>query len=538
VTIRTDPSAVTAADLTSQARRGVEQVRSRLAAPMPRGLWAWLGPLLVTALGGCLRFWRLGEPRAVVFDETYYAKDAYSLLRHGYERNWVDGADGRILDGTDPASLLTTEPSFVVHPPVGKWVIAAGEWAQGMDPFGWRFGVAVLGTLGIFLTARIAMRLTRSVLLGCVAGLLLTLDGLHFVMSRTALLDGILAFFVLAAFGCLLVDRDRSRARLAELSGAPSRRHRRHRAAAADPAPAGPGLGLRPWRLAAGMFLGLAIATKWSALPFVAVFGLMAVLWDAGARRGIGIRRPYSAALVRDAAPAFAALVILPALVYLASWSGWFLSDGGWDRDWADGRSTSWPFIPEALRSLWHYHAGMWRFHVGLTESHPYASSPWGWLVIARPVSYFFEQSDSGCAAAPCVREVVAIGTPALWWAAVAAIAFLLWRWAGPRDWRAGAVLAAVAAGWLPWFRYQDRPVFYFYAVVFVPFLVFGITMLLGAVLGGPEASRRRRTWGAAVAGGLVAVVAVQFFAFYPVLSAESIPRTEWSKLMWFRSWI
>jgi dolichyl-phosphate-mannose--protein O-mannosyl transferase len=230
--------------------------------------------------------------------------------------------------------------------------------------------------------------------------------------------------------------------------------------------------------------------------------------------------------------------VIVPVVVYVASWSGWFLSDGGWNRHWAEGRSTSWPFVPEALRSLWHYHAGMWNFHVGLTESHPYESSPWGWLVIARPVSYYFTQSDSGCHAAPCVREVLGIGTPALWWVSIAAIAYMLWRWVGPRDWRAGAVLAGQVAGWLPWFRYQDRPIFYFYAIVFVPFLVLAVTLLLGAVLGGPDASRRRRTWGAVLAGGLAAVVAVQFFTFYPVLSAEPIPRSEWNDLMWFRSWI
>jgi dolichyl-phosphate-mannose-protein mannosyltransferase len=530
--------AATAQELTAAARLAVDNMRGRLAAPMPRGWWAWLGPLLVTVFGGWLRFRNLGTPRAVVFDETYYAKDAYSLLLYGHERTWVERADARVLEGIDPGSLLTAEPSFVVHPPVGKWVIAAGEWAQGMDPFGWRFGVAVLGTLAIFLIARIAMRLTRSVLLGCLAGLLLALDGLHFVMSRTALVDGVLSSFVLAAFGALLVERDGSRARLAELSGEPVQRHRRHRAVAAEPTAAGPRLGLRPWRLAAGLFLGLAVATKWSALPFVAVFGLMAVLWDTGARRGAGIRRPYVAMLTRDAAPAFAALVIVPVVVYVASWSGWFLSDGGWNRHWAEGRSTSWPFVPEALRSLWHYHAGMWNFHVGLTESHPYESSPWGWLVIARPVSYYFTQSDSGCHAAPCVREVLGIGTPALWWVSIAAIAYMLWRWVGPRDWRAGAVLAGLVAGWLPWFRYQDRPIFYFYAIVFVPFLVLAVTLLLGAVLGGPDASRRRRTWGAVLAGGLAAVVAVQFFTFYPVLSAEPIPRSEWNDLMWFRSWI
>ena len=57
------------------------RVRERLTPPMPTDvLWGWLGPLLITAVAGVLRFWDLGRPKAFIFDETYYAKDAWSLL--------------------------------------------------------------------------------------------------------------------------------------------------------------------------------------------------------------------------------------------------------------------------------------------------------------------------------------------------------------------------------------------------------------------------------------------------------------------------
>jgi dolichyl-phosphate-mannose-protein mannosyltransferase len=500
----------------------------RLSPQRPSGLWAWLGPLLVTVFGGGLRFWRLGEPHAVVFDETYYVKDAYALLRFGSERSYVEGADARLLAGR--TDLFTDTPSFVVHPPVGKWLIAAGEWLYGLTPFGWRFSVAVIGTLGIFVMCRVAMRLTQSILLGCTAGLLLALDGLHFVMSRTALLDGILAFFVLAAFGCLLVDRDQVRHRLA--ARITSRR--------GTTSPAGPGLGLRPWRLAAGICLGLAIATKWSAAPYVVAFGLLVLFWDAGARRAISVERPYLATLRRSVLPAAVAFAVVPVVVYVASWAGWLLTDGGWGRDWALNRPGA-TWVPDALRSLWHYHAEMFGFHTNLREQHPYESSPWAWLVLARPVSYYYRSLNSGeldCHAQSCVREVLGIGTPALWWASVAAVIFLVWRWAGIRDWRAGAVLAGMAAGWLPWFRYQDRPIFFFYAVVFLPFLILAVTLTLGAIVGGPDASPRRRAWGAAAAGAVVLLVVLNFFYLFPVLSAETLSRPEWLRRMWLRSWI
>src|SRR5260370_2460212 len=129
-------------------------------------------------------------------------------------------------------------------------LIAAGEWLSGLNPFGWRFASSVFGSLAILLICRIARRMTRSTLLGCVAGLLMALDGLEFVLSRTGILDIFLMVFVLAAFGCVLIDRDISRAALAE------------RVARREGGPAGPRLGIRRWRGAAGVCLGLAVAVQ------------------------------------------------------------------------------------------------------------------------------------------------------------------------------------------------------------------------------------------------------------------------------------
>src|SRR5216117_1983776 len=200
-------------------------LRARLAAPMPEDrLWGWLGPLLVTAFGAFLRFNRLRVPRALIFDETYNAK---AIIQAGHTNIFAP------CDGTAACG------EYVVQPEVGKLLIAAGEWLFGLNSFGWRFASAVFGSLAILLICRIARRMTRSTLLGCVAGLLMSLDGLEFVLSRTGILDIFLMFFVLAAFGCILVDRDVSRARLAELVARQPGR------------PGGPRLGLRKWQLAA-----------------------------------------------------------------------------------------------------------------------------------------------------------------------------------------------------------------------------------------------------------------------------------------------
>jgi dolichyl-phosphate-mannose-protein mannosyltransferase len=197
--------------------------RRAMVPPMPGSVfWGWAGPLLVTALGAFLRFNRLSIPKAVVFDETYYVGDAWGILKHGVEINPVGlrktGSRAlldRLLAHGSTHILAGTQGELVAHPPLGKEMIAVGEWLFGLTPFGWRFSVALIGSLSVLLLARIVRRMTRSTLLGCVAGLLMALDGLEFVLSRTAILDIFVMFWVLAAFGCLVIDRDRARARIA-----------------------------------------------------------------------------------------------------------------------------------------------------------------------------------------------------------------------------------------------------------------------------------------------------------------------------------
>ncbi|MEU8648446.1 phospholipid carrier-dependent glycosyltransferase [Streptomyces sp. NPDC048737] len=523
------------------------------ALGVPAGLagritrWSgWLGPLLVTLVAGVLRFWNLGGPKKVIFDETYYAKDAWALVHRGFEVNWDKNANDVIL-GSGGHVTIPTDAAYVVHPPVGKYVIGLGELVFGFDPFGWRFMTALLGTLSVLLLCRIGRRLFRSTFLGCLAGALMAVDGLHFVMSRTALLDGVLMFFVLATFGCLVVDRDRARARLAAAlpPGADGRcRPDAHVAETAR-------LGLRPWRWAAGVMLGLAIGTKWNGLYIMVAFCLMTVVWDVAARRVAGARHPYRVVLKRDTGLAFLATVPVALVTYLASWTGWILSSdsgsGGYYRNWAatDGKGGSWTWLfPDWLRSLWHYEHEVYQFHTHLTSPHTYQSNPWSWLVLGRPVSYFYESPAPGTDGCPvdagekCAREVLAIGTPVLWWAACFAVLFVLWRWFFRRDWRAGAIACGIAAGYLPWFLYQERTIFLFYAVVFLPFLCLAVAMMTGALVGRPGSSDTRRVVGATGAGVLVLLIAWNFIYFWPLYTGTAVPIDDWRSRMWLDTWV
>ena len=73
------------------------------------------------------------------------------------------------------------------------------------------------------------------------------------------------------------------------------------------------------------------------------------------------------------------------------------------------------------------------------------------------------------------------------------AVFVLLYHWLLRRDWRAGAVLAGLAGGYLPWFNYQHRTIYSFYSIAFEPWVVLGVVFVLGLVLGRRGAPWRRR---------------------------------------------
>ena len=126
------------------------------------------------------------------------------------------------------------------------------------------------------------------------------------------------------------------------------------------------------------------------------------------------------------------------------------------------------------------------------------------------------------------MSEVLAIGNPAIWWLSIPAIVFCLAWWLTRRDWRAGAAVLGVAAGWVSWLPFVSRTKFYYYALEFEPFVIICIVLCLGLILGSATAVWWRRALGAAVVGLYLLTVIILFWYFYPILSAKVIPYSEW----------
>ncbi|MEV0297290.1 phospholipid carrier-dependent glycosyltransferase [Nocardia sp. NPDC050710] len=497
-------------------------------------LRGWLVTAFLTAIAAVTRFTMLDYPtdaRTPVFDEKHYAPQGWQMLTGG----GVEDNPGYGL---------------VVHPPVGKQLIALGEAIFGYNGWGWRFTAALAGTVLVLLVIRIVRRMARSTLIGAIAGILLIADGLTFVSSRIGMLDIFMALFVTAAFGCLIVDRDEVRLRMAR-ADAEGR---------VGVTPWGPRLGVRWWRFGAGVLLGLTCGTKWSGIYFIVAFGLLSVFFDLSARRAYHVRRPWFGTALRDVGPALYALVLIPLGVYLATYWAWFASETGVYR-YAVGNQVGtggvWSFLPDALRSLWFYSGESLNFHEGLTNSagnqHPWESKPWTWPMGLRPMLYYYADTNvQGCGQSQCIKAVMLIGTPAIWWLALPILGWALWRSVVKRDWRYAAVLTGYGAGLLPWFLTLDRQMYYFYAVPLAPFLVMAVALVLGDILGParnfamprratdtflPALPSERHSLGLLAVCLYLGLVIANFIWLWPILTALPITPGNWHDHLWLPSW-
>ncbi len=519
--------------------------------PAPLRRWTGTDPLvgwyltvMVTALAAFTRFWRLGYTQGKQFDEVYYATEAQEMLRYGYEHN--------------PGYL------FIVHPSVGKWAIAVTSAVFGNNEVGWRAAPAIAGTVSVFILVRVARRMLRSNIFGALAGLLLAMDGVSMVQSRVALLDIFLQLFVLAGFAALVLDRDQFRSRLADF--VTDGGNLAHGVAA---------LGPRPWRLLGAVLLALACGVKWSAASFLALFALMSLVWDVGALRSAGVRRPWRSAWRRCWLPGAFTMGVGAIVTYTLTWVGWFVGENSYNRHWSQSHPATGlaKHVPGWVRDLIDIHTNAYDFHVKLTSYHPYKSTAWGWLILGRPVLYTYNQTPdksdghSTCGAAKCVDSILLIGTPVMWYAFLPMLLWLGWHWATTRDWRAGTVLVAFVAGWAVWLDHPERTAFLFYMTPLMPFLALGLALAIGALVGSarptalpvkekfPGSARwkgalvasvltrfgrfgRRVDW--RVAGGalLVGAIVADFVFMFPVYTDMNLTMAAWQQRMWFTSWI
>ena len=116
-------------------------------------------------------------------------------------------------------------------------------------------------------------------------------------------------------------------------------------------------------------------------------------------------------------------------------------------------------------------------------------------------------------------------------------MAWALWQSIAKLDWRYAAVLVGYGAGFLPWFINVDRQMYYFYAMPMAPFLVLGIALALGEVLGKRTDGKERRGTGLLAVALYVGLVVANFVWLWPILNGIPITPEVWDAQKWLPSW-
>jgi dolichyl-phosphate-mannose--protein O-mannosyl transferase len=490
----------------------------------------------VTVLAGAIRFHDLGDPGRRIFDEVYYTKAG--CLAVGFDRQTCAVTSEQEVAWADRYN----DVGSWVHPPLGKLVIGFGQRVLGPDAYGWRFTTALAGTLTVTFLAWLAFLLWRRAAWAWVAGLLLTVEHLSFVQSRIAMLDGLLTFWIVLGFFFLVLDRrwierrDATRGaeratQLAPIAGGSVDLWSAYRGADPTDTPELPGDAItttatsplwRPWRLAAGLALGAAVATKWSGVFAVLCAIVVSLMWERTRRFRAWVEHPVRRAVVQESFSIVLAFLVVPLAVYIASYIGYFSEFG---------------FSPAGWLQL---QSDMLGFSRGLDvlddkgePIHPYLSNAWQWITVARPVAYFY--TDEGGVR----REVLAIGNPVVFWTSLVAIPAMAVAWRRARDWIAGFILVAIAGQYLPWF-FISRPKFFFYIAPVAPFLVLAVTWLVRELARwrvepqeGDDARRAVRPLLPVAILVVLAAIAI-FVWFWPVLTAGELSEDTWRLRIWF----
>ena len=400
---------------------------------------------------------RRGFLNSFYFDEIFHARAGYEFL-HG---------------------LPVLEDS---HPPMGKNFIAMSINAFGMTPFAWRLPGTLAGIFMIILMYIFGRMMFQSNFWGMFAASIFAFDFMTFVQTRIATIDSYIVLFVIASYLCMYAyirysDTSSLRRNLLYLLGS-------------------------------GVFIGLAIASKWQGV--YAALGLPLIFFPVLYK--LYKQNPKEAKITFYCC--FAFFVAIPVTIYLLSYIPFVRA---MDTE-GDG------FLTTVIdNQIW-----MFSYHAGLEEGHPFSSRWWEWPLIIRPMFYYNNTvSDT-------VRQgISSFGNPAVWWTGIlaTAAAFAVLRDKDKTEHRQTVIflLIAYAAQYVPW-MFVFRSTFIYHYFPSVPFVVLLITFCFKTYVA-PKYPKMVWAYGAVVVG--------LFMLFYPVLSGAPVSmdfvRTF---LRWFPGWV
>ena len=376
------------------------------------------------------------------------------------------------------------------HPPLGKVLMMFGVKIFGMTPFGWRFMGALMGVLMLPVIYLIAKQLGLSSKAAALATFLLSVDAMHFTQTRIATIDSYAVFFIMLMYLFMIryVKMSFNRQPLIKT--------------------------LIPLALC-GVTMGCAWATKW--IGFYASIGLVVMFFASFITRFVEYikyrlpsKKYWRDALVTTGV-CIVFFIIIPALIYYLSYY--------WQLQYEGGLRVS--RVLELQKSMLNYHAGLGN------DTH-YFRSPWyEWPVIAWPMWYY---SGTKYLAEGMVSSISCMGTPAVWWTGLIAIAALLVYVCAKKGSGKAANITALGflSQYLPWVL-VPRSTFIYHYFASVPFIILAQAFWFDHI------SNRHKKLALAIAIALCAIALLLFIMFYPLESGLPMAEGYAKYLRWFK---
>ncbi|MDV3455459.1 phospholipid carrier-dependent glycosyltransferase [Sphingomonas sp. HF-S4] len=401
----------------------------------------------------------IDRPSRIMFDEVHYVPAARALLD---------------LEG----------PRNIEHPLLGKELIGAGIMIFGDNPIGWRAFTSLAGTATVLAAFAFVWLLLGSMRPALVAAALTALNQTLYIQARTAMLDVFLGAFLLWALVVMLWA----------MRGTPGQVKRR-------------------WTGAA-VLLGLAVGTKWAAIPYVALAGLAFILLRL--RDARLAKRPLLSALSGKGQPHWPGLATIPGLLLLGTVSiaTYFLTFLP---------AFFYQQAPLTLAGLIPLQREMYALQTQVLQPHTYQSDWWSWPLMLRPIWYFYEW-DQGAQ-----RGVLLIGNPVIMWGGLLAVLACLWAWLRSRAIRPLAVALLWIASLAIYIVIPKSLGFYYYYHLSGLFLCLVVPVAFHHFDRGRD--KGREEWFAFAA-------LVAFVYFYPIIAASPLRDSQgFAYWMWFNSW-
>lgn len=381
------------------------------------------------------RVFNLGNPPNEYFDEVYHAFTARVILHNDAKawEWWNTPPEGFAYEWT--------------HPPLAKLGMLMGMEIFGENSFGWRIPGAMFGLGSVLLVYLIAKRLFEDEATALLSGAIFSLDGLPLVLSRIGMNDSYLMFFVLLSIHFFLKDKN----------------------------------------FLSALFFGFAIASKWSAIWSVPIFG---IIWLRRSFKGQAFKVSVFRPLIW--------FLLLPFTVYLFTYLPMFLSG-------------------HSLSVWWEMQKQMWWYHTGLKATHPYTSMWYSWPFLLRPIYLYTSEEVGGW-----VSRIYAMGNPFVFWFGLISVISSFIYSSFEKNKKLGLVVFSYLIFFVPW-AMSPRIMFLYHYLPSIPFLAIATAYVL----------RRNPKF---IAYFLVPSALV-FIYFYPHWAGLQIPLWLDKSYYWIGSW-